>query len=117
MPRYLLFAVFSLTVALGAQSQDPPVFKAESNLVVLHVNVFDKRFVPVSTLTQENFTVVEDDRPQTLSFFSSEDVPVTVGLVIDNSSSMITRRRMVVAGGMAFATSSHPEDEMFIVSF
>src|SRR5687767_5076674 len=99
MPRPLVPALLLLTVALGARTQDPPVFKAESNLVVLHVNVFDKRFVPVSTLAQENFTVLEDDRPQTLSFFSSEDVPVTVGLVINNSSSMLTRRKMVVAGG------------------
>jgi Ca-activated chloride channel homolog len=117
MPKPILPALLLLTVALGAQTQDPPVFKAESNLVVLHVNVFDKRFIPVSTLAQENFTVLEDDRPQTLSFFSNEDVPVTVGLVIDNSSSMLTRRNMVVAGGMTFATTSHPEDELFIVSF
>ena len=47
----------------------------------------------------------------------SEDVPVTAGLVIDNSSSMLSRRKMVVAGGMTFATTSHPEDELFIVSF
>src|SRR5687767_5423907 len=96
--KLLIPALLLLAVALGAQTQDTPVFKAESNLVVLHVNVFDKRFVPVTTLTQDNFTVLEDDRPQTVSFFSSEDVPVTVGLVIDNSSSMLTRRKMVVAG-------------------
>lgn len=117
MQKLCVFALLLLTVALGAQTQDPPVFKAESNLVVLHVNVFDKRFVPVATLSRDNFMVLEDDRPQTVSFFSGEDVPVTVGLVIDNSSSMLTRRKMVVAGGMTFATTSHPEDELFIVSF
>lgn len=110
-------AALAATILVRAQTPETPVFKAEANLVVLHVNVFDKRFEPVDDLKSENFLVIEDDRPQTLSFFSSEDVPVTVGLVVDNSSSMLTRRKMVVAGGMAFANSSHPEDELFLVSF
>ena len=71
---------------------------------------------PVSRLVREN-PVFENDRLQEISFFSSEDVPVTVGLVIDNSTSMMTQRRLVIAGGMAFANSSHPEDELFTVNF
>jgi VWFA-related protein len=94
-----------------------PLFRAESNLVVLHVNVFDGRSDAVPNLPQEVFHVVEDDKPQTVTFFSNEDVPVAVGLVIDNSGSMITRRAMVLAGVQAFAASSHPEDEVFTIVF
>jgi Ca-activated chloride channel family protein len=63
------------------------------------------------------FSVLEDGRPQEISFFTSADVPVAAGLVVDNSGSMITRQRMVVAGGVAFAQASHPEDQLFAVIF
>ena len=44
-------------------------------------------------------------------------MPVAVGLIVDNSGSMITRRPMVMAGTKAFAESSHPEDELFTIVF
>ena len=97
--------------------QDEQVFKAGAELVVLHVNVFDGRSDAVPDLPQGSFTVFEDDKPQDISFFSAGDVPVTVGLVIDNSTSMFTERELVVAGTNAFAESSHPEDEMFAIVF
>jgi Ca-activated chloride channel homolog len=97
--------------------QPAPVFKAQSDLVVLHVNVFDNRSDAVPDLPQSAFRVFEDDRAQDITFFNSGDVPVAVGLVVDNSSSMIARRRMVLAGAGAFADSSHPEDELFTVIF
>ena len=61
--------------------------------------------------------MVENDETQEITFFSSTDVPVAVGLVVDNSSSMIARRRMVLAGGIGRSESSHPEDELFAVVF
>jgi VWFA-related protein len=95
----------------------PPVFKAQSELVVLHVNVFDGRSDSVSNLPQDAFRVTEDNEPQTITFFNGEDVPVAVGLIVDNSGSMITRRPMVLAGTKAFAESSHPQDELFTIVF
>ena len=102
--------------------QDPtaaatPIFKSRSDLVVLHVNVFDGRSDAVPNLPQTAFQVFEDARPQEITFFSGADVPVAVGLAIDNSTSMLTRRNMVLAGTKAFASSSHPEDEVFTVVF
>jgi len=94
-----------------------PVFKARSDLVVLHVNVFDGRSDAVVNLPQSAFQVYEDARPQTITFFSGADVPVAVGLAIDNSTSMLTHRNMVVAGTKAFAASSHPEDQVFTLVF
>lgn len=98
-------------------AQDETVFKAGAELVVLHVNVFDGRSDAVPNLPQSAFTVIEDEKPQEISFFNAGDVPVTVGLVIDNSTSMLTERDVVLAGTQAFAASSHPEDEMFAIVF
>jgi VWFA-related protein len=97
--------------------QDPPLFKSRSDIVQLHVNVFDGDSDAVTELTRDNFLVFEDGRHQEITFFSSEDVPVAVGLVIDNSSSMIAKGQLVTAGAMAFAESSHPEDQLFVVNF
>lgn len=131
-PRLLLVAAFICAVPLVAsvawpapspQDRQPidatkgQVFKSQSDLVVLHVNVFDQRSDAVPDLAQEHFAVYEDDRKQEITFFSGEDVPVAVGLVVDNSSSMIARYRLVVAGAMAFLDSSHPEDELFTLHF
>ncbi|MBI4263417.1 MAG: VWA domain-containing protein [Acidobacteria bacterium] len=101
-------------VAVAVHGQ---TFKSHADLVVLDVNVFDGRSDAVPDLPQSVFRVFEDDEPQEITFFSSADVPVTVGLVVDNSGSMIARRAMVVAGGLAFASSSHPEDELFTIHF
>ena len=98
-----------IVLPICAQQQDTPavpVFKAESDLVVLHVNVFDGRSDAVPNLPEQVFQVAEDNQPQSITFFSNEDVPVAVGLVVDNSGSMITRRAMVTAGAKAFAESS-----------
>ena len=110
-------AVAAVLPLVPVAAQDEQVFKAGAELVVLHVNVFDGRSDAVPNLPQSAFTVLEDEKPQEISFFSAGDVPVTVGLVIDNSTSMITERDLVVAGTRAFAASSHPEDEMFTVVF
>jgi VWFA-related protein len=106
--------------AVGAhQAQDPatPIFRAESDLVVLHVNVFDGKSDAVPGLPQDAFRVYEEGELQEITFFSGADVPVAVGLVLDNSGSMIARQRMVITGGIAFARSSHPEDELFTIHF
>jgi Ca-activated chloride channel family protein len=79
--------------------------------------VFDGRSDAVPHLPQSAFQVFDEGEPQTITFFSDTDVPVAAGLVIDNSSSMLTRRAMVSAGSQAFITSSHPEDELFTVIF
>ncbi len=125
--RILLIAVIAAALPLlsGAQERRPPepssdepqVFRAGAELVVLHVNVFDGRSDAVPNLPQSAFTVFEDDKRQDIAFFEAGDVPVTVGLVIDNSTSMIAERNLVLAGTNTFAASSHPEDQMFAVIF
>jgi Ca-activated chloride channel family protein len=119
----VLAGVICAAVPLTARLERPqdlpqtPIFRSESDLVVLHVNVFDGRSDAVPNLPQSAFQVTEDNKPQAITFFSNEDVPVAVGLVLDNSGSMITRRSMVLSGTQAFAESSHPEDEVFTIIF
>jgi Ca-activated chloride channel family protein len=115
----LLVGALGTAAAFAAPRQDSPaaVFRSQSDLVVLHVNVFDGHSDAVPDLPREAFLVIEDNTAQEITFFSGADVPVAVGLAIDNSGSMIARRAMVVAGGQSFAASSHPEDELFTVIF
>jgi len=116
--RVLLLTLMCVSLALtGRAAQDEQVFKADAELVVLHVNVFNGRSDAVPDLPQNAFTVFEDDRRQEISFFEAGDVPVTVGLIIDNSTSMLSQRGLVVTSTRSFAQSSHPEDEMFAIVF
>ena len=100
-----------------SQAPAPPTFSSESDLVVLQVTVFDRKGDSLRQLPRDVFHVVEDGTPQTITMFSGEEAPVAVGLVVDNSSSMLTRRAMVTAGVMAFAASSKPDDQAFALVF
>ena len=84
---------------------------------MLRVSVLDRQAGFVSGLPREAFVVHDDGRRQEIQFFENEDTPVTVGLVIDCSGSMQTRRDGVIAAGVAFAGSSHPADELFTLNF
>ena len=71
----------------------------------------------VSGLDKDDFQVYEDGVLQQIKYFSHEDIPVTVGLVVDNSGSMRPKRADVIAAALAFARSSNPQDQMFVVNF
>ena len=116
-----LIVALALVVTAGADrfvlSQERPTFSAQSDLVVLHAMVEDRRGAAVPDLAEDNFLVYEDNRPQTISFFSSADAPATIGLLIDNSTSMATKRDRVIASVVSFAGLSNPEDEIFVLAF
>jgi Ca-activated chloride channel homolog len=107
----------------GGQRPDPPVsapaivYRSQSDLVLLHVSVFDRHHDAVQDLPESAFQVFEDGTPQRIDFFIKGDVPVAVGLAIDDSTSMIARRKLVAAGVAAFGASSHEEDELFTIVF
>jgi Ca-activated chloride channel family protein len=86
-------------------------------LVVLPVTVTNRQGEFVPGLAAGNFQVYEAGRPQAITLFEHEDVPVTVGLVVDNSGSMGPKRPGVLAASQAFVKSSNPGDEMFVVTF
>lgn len=92
-------------------------FTADTRLVVLHTTVQDKKNHLVTDLSQEAFKVYEDDVLQSLALFRREDVPVSLGILVDNSGSMRDKRRKVNAAALSFVKASNPEDEVFIVNF
>ena len=98
-----------------ANNQDPIRINVE--LVVLHAAVLDRKRRPVAGLGKANFQIYENGVLQEIESFSHEDIPVTVGLVIDNSGSMRPKRAEVIAAALAFAHSSNPKDQLFLVNF
>ena len=111
--------VAQLQASSPAQSPNGDQYTIRENVdfVVLHPTVQDRRGNLVSGLSKDNFQVYEDGVLQQIKYFSHEDIPVTVGLVVDNSGSMGRKRPEVIAAALAFARSSNPEDQMFVVSF
>jgi VWFA-related protein len=88
-----------------------------SDLVQLSATVADRHNALISGLNKNNFQIYEDQIPQQIKNFSHEDVPVTVGLVIDNSGSMAPKRNDVIDAALSFAGSSNPQDQVFVVHF
>jgi len=106
------------------QPARPPSFphkeytiNVDVNEVVLHATVVDKHGHMVSDLKQSDFRVFEDGAPQTLAHFSHADIPVTMGIVIDDSGSMRDKRQAVNAAAVAFVRTSNPQDQVFVVNF
>ena len=100
-----------------ANSQDTYKIKSQVSLVVLHVSVLNDRSVFVPGLLEDNFRVLEDKVEQKLSVFKQEDVPVSFGLVVDNSGSMRDKRPQVNAAALTFVKTSNSQDEGFVVNF
>jgi Ca-activated chloride channel homolog len=97
-------------------SQDPKI-RVDVNLVVLHTTVLDDRGRFADGLKEENFRVLEDKGEQKLAIFKREDIPVSMGLVIDNSGSMRDKRPRVNAAALTLVEASNPQDEAFVVNF
>jgi VWFA-related protein len=101
----------------GASSGQDSKIRVDVNLVVLHTTVLDDRGRFADGLKQENFRVLEDKVEQKLSVFKREDIPVSMGLVIDNSGSMRDKRPRVNQAAITLVEASNPQDEAFVVNF
>ena len=97
--------------------QDLPTFRSDSELVVLNVSVFDKDGNIVKGLKRSDFTVFENGEKQEIKVFRQEDVPISLGLVIDDSASMKDKRERVNSAALAMIQASNPQDEVFILNF
>jgi VWFA-related protein len=107
-----------LTATLGAQDNPAPfVLSVNSDFMELHVSVVDEKDRNVGGLTKENFRITENGVAQPITIFKHEDIPVSLGLVIDNSRSIEPRKARLDAATLAFVRQSHPEDESFVVHF
>lgn len=110
-----LFAILLCAPAtLGAQD---PTFSTDTRLVVLHASVVDRKGELVTSLHKDDFTVLENKDEQPIRTFLREDVPVSLGLVVDNSGSMRDKRKQVEAAAISLVKSSNRDDEVFVVNF
>jgi Ca-activated chloride channel family protein len=116
-----LVAAFLLASPATIQTQQDPAGKNSIRmtvgLVVLHATTENRKGVSVSGLDKDNFQVLEDGVAQRIETFSHEDVPVTVGLVVDGSGSMRPKRADVLSAAQTFVQASNADDEMFVVNF
>jgi Ca-activated chloride channel family protein len=94
-----------------------PAFRADTRLVVLHATVRNGRGELVTGLDREAFAIYENGKRQPVTVFRRDDVPVSLGLLIDNSGSMRTLRSRVETAALALARASNPDDEIFVVNF
>ncbi len=112
------------TVRVPAQPQEPArndsgvfVFKKDVEEVVLHATVVDDKQRFVTGLNRNDFQVYENGQPQQITSFRRQDVPVAVGIIIDNSGSMRDKRPAVNQAAINFVKASNPDDQVFIVNF
>ncbi|MBI1358149.1 MAG: VWA domain-containing protein [Acidobacteria bacterium] len=101
----------------GQEEGVVPVFTGGTELVVLHVTVADKDDRIVPDLKEDSFEIYENGVLQPIKLFRREDVPVSVGILVDNSGSMRDKRLKVNAAAVDFVKASNPDDEVFIVNF
>lgn len=93
------------------------VFKKQVEEVVLHATVVDAQQRLVTNLDKNNFTVSENGVAQTITSFRREDVPVEIGIVVDNSGSMRDKRQQVEDAVLELVRASNPQDQVFVVNF
>jgi len=108
--------------ATAGQQQTPDengtyVLRRDVDEVLLHATVVDDKQHIVTNLDKSAFTVSEDGKPQTIVSFRHEDIPVAMGIVIDNSGSMREKRAKVNQAALNLVRSSNPQDEIFVVNF
>jgi VWFA-related protein len=93
------------------------VFKKQVEEVVLHATVVDAQQRLVTNLDKNNFSVSENGVAQTITSFRREDVPVEIGIVVDNSGSMRDKRQQVEDAVLELVRASNPQDQVFVVNF
>jgi Ca-activated chloride channel homolog len=115
---YLPFLLLTgLARSAGPQAPEPFQISVNVDLVVLNPVVRERNGQFASDLRERDFAVHEDGVRQSIKIFRHDDVPVTVGLVVDHSGSMKPKLRDVITAARTFVQSSRPDDQMFVVNF
>jgi len=102
---------------VGAEIDPNEVIKVDTNLVNLSVRVIDRNNRPINGVRQEDFKVYEDGVLQPIQFFSTEEVPISYGLAVDNSGSMRSQIDKVIEASKILVNTNKPGDETFLVRF
>ena len=108
-----------MAILYAQQVETGTVFHSDTRLVVCHTTVVDRAGHLVDHLTKEAFSVFENNVRQEIKVFKHEDIPVSMGLVIDSSGSMrnSNKRAGVEASAMELIKASNPDDEVFVIHF
>lgn len=114
LPAMLLPAMPALGQVPGATTH---TIRSNVDLVVVHATVINEKGKLITNLDQGNFRVQENGKHQALKLFRKETVPVTIGLVLDNSGSMAYKREQMMAAANGFVAVFNREDEFFVVNF
>jgi len=124
---WLVSVLVVASVVAWGQSKGPAIAKTEqpgeftlrttSRLVLLDASVKDGAGGFVSGLSKDNFKVYENGKRQEITQFADADIPVTVGIVVDESGSMRPKRAEVITASLVFNEASNPMDEMFVINF
>ena len=85
--------------------------------MVLHAIISDRQGKLLSTLDRDAFRIFENGTPQEIKLFRHEDIPVSLGIVIDGSGSMLQKLPRVAAAALALVHASNPQDEVFVLNF
>ena len=101
----------------ASQEEGGFTFRTQVQEVVVHATVMDKNKRLVTGLDRSAFKVFEDDKPQSITSFRHEDIPVALGIVIDNSGSMREKRDKVNKAALNLVRASNPQDQIFVVNF
>ena len=106
-----------LSAGVTPQESTGFVIRSDVRLVLLDVAVKDRNGGLVGNLTKDNFTVLENGHQQEITVFANDDLPVTVGLVVDESRSMLPKRNEVLMASGDFLRTCNPQDEIFVLNF
>ena len=115
--RILLLSLSALILRLTQGDAQQQPFRVDVNLVNLYVAVTDSAGRPIEGLGKDNFRVWEDNAQQEIKFFSSEDVPFTIGLILDRSGSMAPVIDDVYQAALHTIEASKEGDEAFVILF
>src|SRR5262245_50414931 len=113
---FVLLVCGSIAPSLS-QQVPPPTIKVDVDLVLINVTVMDPEDRYVVGLGKENFQVWEDKVEQKTEYFSTEDVPISVGLIFDASGSMQSMLGYARQAALAFLQTADANDEYFLVEF
>src|SRR5262245_52800133 len=114
---FILLLATPLAWAQEEEKEETFKLNVDVDLVEVHVNVTDEFDHPIGNLTKSNFRLTEDRIQQDITVFKHEDLPVSLGLVVDNSRSIEPRKQRLDAAALSFVEKSNADDEAFIVHF
>lgn len=107
------------TAVTASKAQGSNVYTLHENVdeVLLPCTVIDQNGNLITDLTQRDFRIWEDNVPQTITSFDHRDVPISLGILVDNSGSMRDKRDAVDAAALELVRESNPQDTAFVVNF